>query len=566
MKGFIQKLTLGTKLNIIMAAVLIGFSIVIGFITFDQIKKGVEETAVEKAVSDLNLGYEYINSEYPGEWRIEDGNLIKGETTISGNTDIVDFIGEMTGGTVTIFMNDTRVTTNVMLEGERAVGTQASEEVVETVLQDEEMYTGEADVVGTSYQTAYEPIYNEAGEPIGMWYVGASQEILDEITGNALITFLIALVIAGIAAMGGVFLFSRRISKRLGRVTGALTAAGEGDFTTKLSDPSDDEIGRLTAGYNQMRENLGALVRQILTTSEQVAASSEQFSASAEETSSAADEVSRAVQEVAGGAEHQARSVGETKSLVADISGGMDRISGNIQAINESSSINVETAENGSQVIQQTLGQMSLIQDKTNHTATFIHHLENKSGQINDIISLITNIANQTNLLALNAAIEAARAGESGQGFAVVAEEVRKLAEQSGSSASQIGSLIKDIQADIQESVTSMEDGKEAVEGGIRQVKEAESAFQSISVSTKDIAVQLEESSAAVEQMTAQTEALMHSVQGVADIADQSMEHTQSVAASSEEQNASMQEISSASNTLAHMAEDLGRSVRSFKV
>lgn len=142
MKGFIQKLTLGTKLNIIMAAVLIGFSIVIGFITFDQIKKGVEETAVEKAVSDLNLGYEYINSEYPGEWRIEDGNLIKGETTISGNTDIVDFIGEMTGGTVTIFMNDTRVTTNVMLEGERAVGTQASEEVVETVLQDEEMYTG----------------------------------------------------------------------------------------------------------------------------------------------------------------------------------------------------------------------------------------------------------------------------------------------------------------------------------------------------------------------------------------------------------------------------------------
>lgn len=566
MKKLIQKLTLGTKLNVLMAAVLIGFSIVIGFITFDQIKKGVEETAVEKAVSDLNLGYEYINSEYPGEWRIEEGNLMKGETTISGNTGIVDFVGEMTGGTVTIFMNDTRVTTNVMLEGERAVGTQASEEVVETVLQDEEMYTGEADVVGTSYQTAYEPIYNEAGEPIGMWYVGASQEILDEITGNALITFLIALVITGIAAMGGIFLFSRRISKRLGRVTEALTAAGKGDFTTEVSDPSDDEIGRLTAGYNQMRKNLSTLIKQILDTSEQVAASSEQFNASAEETSSAADEVSRAVQEVSSGAENQARSMGETKSLVAEISSGMDRISGSIQAINESSSVNVETAQNGSRVIQQTLGQMSLIQDKTNHTATFIHHLENKSGQINDIISLITNIANQTNLLALNAAIEAARAGESGQGFAVVAEEVRKLAEQSGSSASQIGSLIKDIQADIKESVTSMEDGKEAVEGGIHQVKEAESAFQSISVSTKDIAVQLEESSAAVEQMTAQTEALMHSVQGVADIADQSMEHTQSVAASSEEQNASMQEISSASNTLARMAEELGNSVRSFKV
>ncbi|MDZ5783873.1 methyl-accepting chemotaxis protein [Marinococcus luteus] len=566
MKRLIQKLKLGTKLNILMAAVLIGFSIVVGFITFDQIKKGVEETAVEKAVSDLNLGYEYINSEYPGEWRIEDGNLIKGETTISGNTDIVDFVGEMTGGTVTIFMNDTRVTTNVMLDGERAVGTQASDEVVETVLQDEAMYTGEADVVGTSYQTAYEPIYNEVGEPIGMWYVGASQEILDEITGNALITFLIALVITGIAAMGSVFLFSRRVSKRLGHVTGALTAAGQGDFTTELSDPSDDEIGRLTAGYNQMRENLNALVKQILETSEQVAASSEQFSASAEETSSAADEVSRAVQEVSSGAENQAQSMGETKSLVAEISGGMDRISGNIHAINETSSINVKTAENGSRVIQHTLGQMSLIQDKTNYTAKFIHQLENKSGQINDIISLITNIANQTNLLALNAAIEAARAGESGQGFAVVAEEVRKLAEQSGSSASQIGSLIKDIQADIQESVTSMEDGKEAVEGGIRQVKEAESAFQSISVSTKDIAVQLEESSAAVEQMTAQTEALMHSVQAVADIADQSMEHTQNVAASSEEQNASMQEISSASSTLAHMAEELGQSVRSFKV
>ncbi|OZT80511.1 hypothetical protein CHL76_08280 [Marinococcus halophilus] len=474
--------------------------------------------------------------------------------------------GEMTGGTVTIFMNDTRVTTNVMLDGERAVGTQASDEVVETVLQDEAMYTGKADVVGTSYQTAYEPIYNEAGEPIGMWYVGASQEILDEITGNALVTFLIALVAAGITAMGGVFFFSRRMSRRLGRITEALTAAGQGDFTTELSDPSEDEIGRLTAGYNQMRESLNALIKQILDTSEQVAASSEQFSASAEETSSAADEVARAVQEVSSGAENQARSMGETKSLVADLSGGMERISKNIQAINESSSANVEMAENGSQVIQKTLGQMSLIQDKTNHTAMFIHQLENKSGQINDIISLITNIANQTNLLALNAAIEAARAGESGQGFAVVAEEVRKLAEQSGSSASQIGSLIKDIQGDIEESATSMEDGREAVEGGIRQVREAESAFQSISMSAKDIAGQLEESSAAVDQMTHRTEALMQTVQTVADIADQSTEHTQSVAASSEEQNASMEEISSASNTLAHMAEELGRSVRSFKI
>ncbi|WP_100400245.1 methyl-accepting chemotaxis protein [Bacillus sp. FJAT-44742] len=566
MKSFINKLKLGTKLNVLIVAILLCFSTVIGFVVQGQITNGIERTAVEKAQSDLALGYSYIDAQYPGPWQVEDGVLFKGDVEISNNFDLVDEVGEMTDGTVTIFLEDTRVTTNVINNGERAVGTQASQEVAHTVLEEGSVYTGPADVAGVTYQTAYQPIYDAEGETIGMWYVGASQEILDEIIGQSTIVFLLVLVAGTLVSAGVVLLFSRRITKRLSGVSEALASAGEGDFTTALSDSSKDEIGSLARSYNTMKESLRQLVSQVTESSQQVAASSEQLSASAQETNAATEEISSSIQEMAAGAEEQLASANSTNDVVMEISTGMKQIAGNIQEINDSSQQASSKAEHGREVIEQSVSQMKFIFEKTNDTSSMIDQLGKKSKKIGDIVSLITAISDQTNLLALNAAIEAARAGEHGKGFAVVAEEVRKLAEQSGESSKQISEMIQEIQKDIQKSVESMSEGKQAVNEGADHVNRAGSSFKDISEAIQFVSTQMEEVSAAVQQISASTETMSSSVQETAKVAEDSSGYTQEVAASAEEQNASMQEITTAATTLAEMAEELQDSVKTFKL
>lgn len=135
----------------------------------------IEKDALEKARSDLFMGMALMDAMYPGEWRVEEDKLYKGETLINNNHQLVDKIGQLTNGdTVTIFLGNTRVATNVILEdGKRAIGTQVSDEVARKVLDENQIYLGQADVVGNTYQTAYMPIHDSDGEVIGIWYVGA---------------------------------------------------------------------------------------------------------------------------------------------------------------------------------------------------------------------------------------------------------------------------------------------------------------------------------------------------------------------------------------------------------
>lgn len=566
MKNFFNKLRFGTKLNLLVIAILIGFSIILAFVVQGQIRAGIEESARAKALTDLELGYNYLDERYPGDWKVQGDTLFKGDTNINENEELVDSIGDMIDGTVTIFLDDTRVMTNVVDNGERAIGTQASDEVIETVLNNEEVFTGEATVVGTEYQTAYKPIYDSNDEVIGMWYVGASQEFIDETISSTMKTFMITLVLVIILATVIVIWFTRRIKKRLSMVTGALELAGQGNFTSTISDHVKDEIGQLTTSFNHMKDNLTILLQQVADTSNQVAASSEQLTASAEETSKATTQISESIQEVAAGTDKQVESANTGSIIANDISKGIEQISSNIQLVNDSSMTTSNKAQHGTEVIHKTINQMNTIQEKTNSTAEIVKKLGDKSDKIGEIVSLITGVAEQTNLLALNAAIEAARAGEHGKGFAVVADEVRRLAEQSASSANQINEMIVDIQTDITQSVKSMAEGQDAVEVGKDFVAQAGSSFGDIRAAVTQVSQQIEEVSAAIQQISSSTVSMVASIDDTSQIAQDAAAYTQNVAASAEEQNATMQEISAAANILSKMAEDLLASVSTFKL
>ncbi|MHB8829917.1 MAG: cache domain-containing protein, partial [Syntrophales bacterium] len=164
----------------------------IGISTIYVVNTRIIKTAHEKLAGDLSMGRTLLNEKHPGAWSIREGKLFKGDTLINGNFGIVDTIGEMTGDTATIFQGDTRIATNVKKSsGERAVGTKASQKVIDETLTGGRVYIGKAEVVGIWNQTAYEPIKNAAGEIIGIFYVGVPNTRYDQITGDIIRKFVI---------------------------------------------------------------------------------------------------------------------------------------------------------------------------------------------------------------------------------------------------------------------------------------------------------------------------------------------------------------------------------------
>ncbi len=562
----LAKLKIGHKINLLIMTIIILTAVSVSLIVNTQVTNGLKESAVEKAKSDLAMSYRYMDEKYSGDWEIRDENLFKGDTQINGNYEIVDEIGELTGDTVTIFQGDTRVATNVQKDGKRAVGTTVSQEVNDTVLKNGKVFLGEANVVGKDYQTAYMPIKNGSGDIIGIYYVGASQEFIQATLGSFNKVYFGALAgIILITNLIGIW-FARRIRKRLSAIAEVLEQAGEGDFTADIHDSSLDEIGTIAASYENMKQKLGLLLTEVSTASESVASSSEQLSASADQTTSATEQVASAIEQIAGSAENQTSGVEKNTLAIEEVSAGIAKIAESTNNVSEFAHTTAEQAETGELFVKQTVDQMETIDKAVVESNENIKSLSERSKEIGQISEVISGISEQTNLLALNAAIEAARAGEHGKGFAVVADEVRKLAEQSKISAKQISDLIEAIQQETERSVTTMADVSNNVKTGMTIAGETAGKFKGIVGGMREIAPQIDEVSATAQQITASVQELSLSAAELAAIARENSASSQEVAASTEEQLASMEEITSSADALAHMAEELQEVVRRFKI
>lgn len=391
-------------------------------------------------------------------------------------------------------------------------------------------------------------------------------EIAQQADRASSIVIIISLFAVALAIVSG-FLISNLIAKPIVKLSGMANEVAQGNLAiNKLQLTNRDEIYDLNESFNMMNSNLQNMISQITGNSQHVATSSEQLMVSSEETSKATEQITESIQAIATGAEQQVKTISHVNDVVIEISNGIGQISSNIEVVSASASTSEGKAKNGKKVIESTIKQMNMINDKTGEIFNFVIQLGNKSEEIGKITSLITDVAKQTNLLALNAAIEAARAGEHGKGFAVVAGEVGRLAEQSNVAANQINKLINDIHQDIKTSVSTMGEGRALVIEGLTYVDEAGNEFNDITVSINDISKQIQEVSASVQEISAGTETMLLSITDALKISENSAVNAETVAASAEEQNASMEQIASAASTLMEMAGELQKTVNKFKI
>ncbi|MFJ7638834.1 methyl-accepting chemotaxis protein [Peribacillus sp. NPDC097225] len=362
------------------------------------------------------------------------------------------------------------------------------------------------------------------------------------------------------------YFISQVISKPLNKVMQLVVDISKGDLTQTSDIDTKDEVGVLAKSMNEMVSNLRNMMKGAFQTSDQVAASSEELTASAEQTSKATADISSAIQMIADGAGSSAASLEESSTELGEVSLSIHHMAESSHAIAKSGLHVAEQAKLGGEFVDKTALQIQTISQSVDKSGEAIQSLDKRSQEIGEITKAITEIANQTNLLALNAAIEAARAGEHGKGFAVVADEVRKLAEQSQHSSTQIAELIKEIQEDMMKSNQSINQVKLDVKEGLGIVSKTEESFKVILDSIKDSSDQIEEMVATSEQMSDSAQEVLTNLTSITTIARNATGHSQNVAAATEEQLASMEEIASASNNLSRMASDLQELLGTFKL
>lgn len=379
---------------------------------------------------------------------------------------------------------------------------------------------------------------------------------LNSLKNTVLILTLGAVVIGIIFS----FIFSKNIAKPLITITNRAKKIANLDLSGNIDESflnKKDEIGHIANSFNSILNNFRDLAKHITETSENVAASSEELAATSQESTAAATNIAESANDIANSSDRHLEEVLNVTSDIENVTKEIDSIFSLSHDANDlSNKVLGETSE-GKKIIGETLNQMVNISRSTNLVRGSLTDINNSSSQMTAIIDVIEAIAEQTNLLALNAAIEAARAGEAGRGFSVVAEEIRKLAEETQKSTEKIGVLIKENQNIIEEANINMDSNEKDVDTGMNTVNIAKDTFEKIDDLIKNVNNQIEKITQAIYQVAEVNTNVINSSKSMEKHSKNVSSQIQNISAATEEQTASMEEIASSTESLAEIAGEL---------
>jgi len=567
----------------------------------------------------------------------------------------VDNLKSITGNEFTIFLGDERVSSTIMVDGKRAIGTKLDPVIANIILKEGKEYNGEADILGVPYITSYKPLRGgEKNDIIGVLFSGVPLSQV-KAANKSMITMIVVLTAAFLLVL--IWILSVIIKKIIGIPVNTLTGMAKevalGNVDLKIDYESKDEIGELAAsfrdllaaqkekaiaaesisrgdtdviislrsdrdilshsilkvaetnkelvkefeylikaaldgklktrgnsdrfsgGYKELITGVNSLLEavvapvqegskvlermaqgdftarvtgefkgdhQIITNSINTVAESlnsalSQVSEAVQATASAASQISSSSEEMAAGSQEQSAQTTEVASAVEEMTSTILENTKNASFAAEATKESAVKAKEGGKVVSETVDGMNRISEVVSQSAEAIYTLGQNSDKIGEIIQVIDDIADQTNLLALNAAIEAARAGEQGRGFAVVADEVRKLAERTTKATKEIAMMIKQIQKDTGSAVESMQKGTEEVEKGKGLVNKAGSMLSEIISSSEKATDSVIQVAAASEEQSAASEEISKNVEAIRSVTQESTVGIQQIARAAEDLN-----------------------------
>ena len=334
------------------------------------------------------------------------------------------------------------------------------------------------------------------------------------------VLFVASIVVGLVIAVLFAWLIVKNITKPIYQL---VTNIDNADLNSQFNSVRKDEIGDLQRSFDKFVMSIKETLVQVSEASSAVASASTEISSSTEQMAAGAQEQSSQASEVAAAVEEMTKTLGETN--------------GNIRKVADGAKEAKDSANAGGTVVEDTIKGMKRISDVVNQSANQVKVLGSSSEKIGEIVGVINDIADQTNLLALNAAIEAARAGEQGRGFAVVADEVRKLAERTSKATKEIAAMIKQIQTDTNQAVESMDKGTQEVDKGITLAEKAGQMLLGIVGNAESVADMVSQIAAASEQQASASEQISKNVEAISTVTQESASGVQQIAKTAEDLN-----------------------------
>jgi methyl-accepting chemotaxis protein len=359
-------------------------------------------------------------------------------------------------------------------------------------------------------------------------------------------------IIAVIVGMVVAYYIAGYIARPILKLRDSAKIIAGGDLTETVKIDNDDEIGELADAFNMMVDNIKKLVVNINDSALRTDKTGEELKETAVETSNSIDNVAASVEEFSASIEEVAASAEEFASSSTEINENVQGITDYTDQVND-------LAESGLEEMQKTEREMEEVMAVSAESIDKINNLNESAGKINGIVNMISAIAEQTNLLALNAAIEAARAGEAGRGFAVVADEIRDLAEETKGSTDEIKSLVDNLQEEIEDAVGVINNTNDQIEMGANSVSETGKTFNNITDKIKDVVTQVRETADSVNELSKGS-------QDISKVTEEQAVNSDQISDSVQKQSESMENLNQAVNSLTEMTVELKELVGEFKI
>ncbi|OWZ85026.1 methyl-accepting chemotaxis protein [Natranaerobius trueperi] len=483
--------------------------------------------------------------------------------------------------TLDVLAEDEQIVYSRFITTDKEIAAHTNEDRIETELDDEgiiEAVVNQEVLVDDSYyEEENVDVYNVTvpveidDEYIGALNIGYSlEEVQNAVQENLIRIATIGLIFFSL--LGGIIYYiSSSVVKSISVIASNIERFSNYDFTYIHSDEDiktynrKDELGNLTKALGRMRERIVNLLQDINEKSQQVSNSSQELSATSEESTQSANEVSKAIEEIANGATNQAQ---DTEKGVTEINELGEYIRKNQQKVSNlnTSANEVDTLKNeGMTIVEDLVDKTKSLNNKTTEVNDIIFNTQKSAEQITTASEMIKNVSEQTNLLALNAAIEAARAGKAGQGFSVVADEIRKLAKESNKFTDEIDTIIKDLQEKSSYAVSTMEEVKEIVNSEAKSVEETSNKYEGMKDSIEKMKEVLEDVNDSGDEMEEKENRIINVMENLSSVAEENASETEEASASVEEQTAAMEDIAKASDSLAKLSEEMKNTIDNFK-